>query len=66
MPSEQQLQKALQEQRDLEREFELLTTAQNPQESSARIMAFISNTQEGLTDPENHWINNDDCSCQIL
>lgn len=56
MPSEAQLQKALQEQRDLERELQLLNEATDGRESAARLSAFIAKTQEGLTDPENHWI----------
>eukprot|EP00485_Elphidium_margaritaceum_P023880 CAMPEP_0202712206 /NCGR_PEP_ID=MMETSP1385-20130828/35497_1 /ASSEMBLY_ACC=CAM_ASM_000861 /TAXON_ID=933848 /ORGANISM="Elphidium margaritaceum" /LENGTH=66 /DNA_ID=CAMNT_0049372165 /DNA_START=95 /DNA_END=295 /DNA_ORIENTATION=+ len=66
MPSEQQLQKALQEQRDLERELQLLEKAADPKESAERLMNFIANTQEGLVDAENNpWLGGG-CSCQIL
>ena len=69
MPSEAQLQKALQEQRDLERELKLLNEAKDGRESADRLMNYISDTQEGLTDPENPWIANTgpcDGGCKIL
>ena len=69
MPSESQLQKALQEQRDLERELKLLNEAEDARNSANRIGDFIAKTQEALCDPENPWISGKGpCSdgCQIL
>ena len=66
MPSEQQLQRALQEKRDLEQELDLLNNAQDAEQTAHRLMDYIANTKEGLTDPENPWLANGGCSCQIL
>ena len=67
MPSEQQLQRALQEQRDLEKELSLLNNANNATESVNRLIAHIVNTKEGLTDHENNdWIQPGGCGCKIL
>ena len=68
MPSEQQLQRALQEQRDLEKELELLNNANDPRKSADRLTQYIANTKEGLTDQENNpWLGPDGCvGCIIL
>eukprot|EP00484_Ammonia_sp_Unknown_P030743 CAMPEP_0197049972 /NCGR_PEP_ID=MMETSP1384-20130603/24993_1 /TAXON_ID=29189 /ORGANISM="Ammonia sp." /LENGTH=66 /DNA_ID=CAMNT_0042482323 /DNA_START=108 /DNA_END=308 /DNA_ORIENTATION=+ len=66
MPSEQQLQKALQEKRDLERELELLNDAVDGKECSDRIMDYIAKTDEGLVDPENGWLLASGCTCIVL
>ena len=65
MPSEQQLQRALQEQRDLEQELELLNNAEDASEASNRLMEYIANTKEGLTDEDNPWLKEVGC-CIIL
>ena len=68
MPSEAQLQKALQEQRDLQKELALLNQAEDPRQSSKRLQDYIIRTQEGLTDQENLWITGGSCSdgCILL
>ena len=65
MPSEMQLQRALQEQKDLERELQLLNEARPANESVNRIKQFIVNTQEGLVDEENT-LPTPGCGCIIL
>ncbi len=66
MPSEQQLQKALQEQKDLERELELLNKGQDAKLSAESIMQYIEKNEEGLIDEENNpWISGGK-NCTIL
>ena len=53
MPSELQLQRAIQEIRDLENELKLLNEAVPPEKSVDRIQNFIINTPEPLSDLDN-------------
>ena len=48
MPSEQQLQRALQEQRDLEQELDLLNKAEEGAVAADRLRDFIATKPEGL------------------
>ena len=67
MPSEQQLNSALREKEDLEQELRSLEEAADPQESAERIMNYIAETQEGLVDENNPWIQSTTCCrCIIL
>ena len=67
MPSESQYNQALRELADLERELAALKKACDPRDAADRIMNYISNTQEGLTDPNNTVKQGGgDCKCQIL
>ena len=67
MPSEQQLNSALREKQDLERELKSLQEADDPQNAADRIMNYISETQEGLVDMDNNpWIQPSGCCCIIL
>eukprot|EP00483_Globobulimina_turgida_P001264 UN01266 len=65
MPSQQQLEKAEQERKDLERELQLLENAADPVQSAKRIMDYIAETEEPLFDPENPMVHNTGC-CLIL
>lgn len=67
MPSESQYNQALRELADLQKELESLEAACDSRDAANRIMDFIANTQEGLTDPNNTIKQGGgDCSCQIL
>eukprot|EP00485_Elphidium_margaritaceum_P001765 CAMPEP_0202694538 /NCGR_PEP_ID=MMETSP1385-20130828/8375_1 /ASSEMBLY_ACC=CAM_ASM_000861 /TAXON_ID=933848 /ORGANISM="Elphidium margaritaceum" /LENGTH=66 /DNA_ID=CAMNT_0049350403 /DNA_START=115 /DNA_END=315 /DNA_ORIENTATION=+ len=66
MPSQQQLEKAEQEKRDLERELQLLENAEDASDSAKRIMEFISGTDEPLVDPDNTLANGGGCACIVL
>eukprot|EP01084_Bolivina_argentea_P114844 204375_1 len=57
MPSQQQLQKALQELRDLELELYLLNKAQDAAISSKNMMEYIANTPDRLASEINPWVD---------
>ena len=58
------LEKAQQEKRDLERELKLLEQAQDPKETSARIMQYVIDTKEPLI--EDNPLRRDGGCCIIL
>ena len=66
MPSELQLQRALQEIQDLKRELDLLNKACPAEESANRIRQFIIDTPEALADETNSPYPNPGCCCILL
>lgn len=67
MPSEQQMNSAIREREELERELKYLEEADDPQNAADRIINYIEKTQEGLVDQENNpWIQPSGCCCTIL
>jgi hypothetical protein len=64
MPSQEQLDRALAEKADLERELQLLSKAKPPEESAAQIIEFVKTHEEPLLDPQNQ--NPGGCSCAVL